>query len=153
MTFDDIRALADQFFEWPDGIDKPIAVTLTSAVLFAQYVLEMREKSLGTENSAGVDALRPALKQEQEWNNPGECSECHAPVGSVCSDADCPGRRAPRQQGANHQAPSLPKVTDEMVNAAMRQHYGGSRWHEDYRRHMRNTLLAALHAAEIGESQ
>lgn len=152
MTLDDLRALADEFFEWPIAHNKS-TVTLTSALMFAQYALGMRENAQAATNSAGVDALRAAMKREQEPNNPGECSECHAPVWAVCSDADCPGRRAPRQQGANHQAPSLPKVTDEMVNAAMRQHYGGSRWHEDYRRHMRNTLLAALHAAEIGESQ
>lgn len=38
--------------------------------------------------SAGVRAA----SSEPVPNNPGECTECHARAGSVCSDVDCPGR-------------------------------------------------------------
>lgn len=38
MTFDEIMAEADKFFEWPD--DSRDVVTLTSAVLFAQQIAE-----------------------------------------------------------------------------------------------------------------
>ena len=56
MTFDDLRALANEFFEWPESSGRQ-TVTTFSALLFAQHVLQLREKSLGAENSAGVDAL------------------------------------------------------------------------------------------------
>lgn len=93
MTLDELHALADKFFEWPEGSGRQ-AVTTFSALLFAQHVLEKHGNAQAAENSVGVDALRAAMKQETEPNNPGECSECHAPVGSVCSDADCPGQGA-----------------------------------------------------------
>lgn len=38
-------------------------------------------------------------------------------------------------------------VTDEMVEAALKHHYGGNKWHDDCRRQMRSTLEAALAAA------
>lgn len=63
MTFDDLRALADKFFEWPEGSGRQ-TVTTFSALLFAQHVLQLREKSLGTENSAGMDALREAAQRQ-----------------------------------------------------------------------------------------
>lgn len=115
MTLDELRALADEYFEWPIAHNKS-TVTLFSALLFAQHVLQLREKSLGTENSAGVDALRAAMKLEQEPNNPGECSECHAPVGSVCSDADCPGKAAPLITKPTDFV-SLLREADEIVRA------------------------------------
>ena len=74
MTLDDLRALADKFFEWPEGSGRQ-TVTTFSALLFAQHVLqlremhemhEMREKSLGTENKAGVYALREAAQRQLE---------------------------------------------------------------------------------------
>lgn len=72
MTLDDLRALADEFFEWPDDGDRRTVSTI-SALLFAQHVLEMHEKSLemhekslGTENNAGMDALRDAAQQALE---------------------------------------------------------------------------------------
>ena len=62
MTLDQLRALADDF-EWPIAHNKS-TVTMTSALLFAQHVLQLREKSLGTENSAGMDALRNAAQRQ-----------------------------------------------------------------------------------------
>ena len=63
MTLDDLRALADKFFVWPEGSGRQ-TVTTFSALLFAQHVLQLREKSLGTENSAGMDALRDAAQRQ-----------------------------------------------------------------------------------------
>lgn len=40
MTFEELKQLADSFFEWPTK-DRT-QVTLTSALLFAQHVLERR---------------------------------------------------------------------------------------------------------------
>ena len=75
MTLDELHALADKFFEWPEGSGRQ-TVTTFSALLFAQHVLEMHEKSLemhekslGTENNAGVDALRDAAQQALESNS------------------------------------------------------------------------------------
>ena len=65
MTLDQLRALADKFFEWPEGSGRQ-TVTTFSALLFAQHVLQLREKSLGTENNAGMDALRDAAQQALE---------------------------------------------------------------------------------------
>lgn len=36
------------------------------------------------------------------------------------------------------------RVTDRMVEAALRQQYGGNRWHDDFWRQMRGTIEAAL---------
>lgn len=63
MTLDDLRALADKFFVWPEGSGRQ-TVTAFSALLFAQHVLQLREKSLGAENSAGMDALRNAAQRQ-----------------------------------------------------------------------------------------
>lgn len=63
MTLDELRALADKFFEWPEGSGRQ-TVTTFSALLFAQHVLQLREKSLGTENNAGMDALRDAAQRQ-----------------------------------------------------------------------------------------
>lgn len=63
MTLDDLRALADKFFVWQEGSGRQ-TVTTFSALLFAQHVLKLREKSLGTENSAGMDALRNAAQRQ-----------------------------------------------------------------------------------------
>lgn len=63
MTLDDLRALADKFFVWPEGSGRQ-TVTTFSALLFAQHVLQLRKKSLGTENSAGMDALRNAAQRQ-----------------------------------------------------------------------------------------
>lgn len=69
MTLDELRALADKFFEWPEGSGRQ-TVTTFSALLFAQHVLKLREmhekheKSLGTENNAGMDALRDAAQRQ-----------------------------------------------------------------------------------------
>lgn len=65
MTLDDIRALADKFFEWPEGSGRQ-TVTTFSALLFAQHVLQLREKSLGTATSATTPTLREAAQQALE---------------------------------------------------------------------------------------
>lgn len=62
MTLDELRALADKFFEWPEGSGRQ-TVTTFSALLFAQHVLQLREKSLGAQNSASTPALRDAAQQ------------------------------------------------------------------------------------------
>lgn len=81
MTFDDLRALADKFFEWPEGSGRQ-TVTTFSTLLFAQHVLQLREKSLGTENSAGMDALRDAAQQALE------ALEWHLDCGTWGADLD-----------------------------------------------------------------
>ena len=63
MTIDELHALADEFFEWPEGRRRRTVSTF-SALLFAKHVLEMHQKSLGTENSAGVNALRDAAQRQ-----------------------------------------------------------------------------------------
>lgn len=80
-------------------------------------LLEATQQSL-REHMAEVRRLRAALEQEQEQepNNPGECSECHAPVGSVCSDADCPGKAAPLITKPTDFV-SLLREADEIVRA------------------------------------
>lgn len=65
MTLNELRALADDFFEWPIAHNKS-TVTLFSALLFAQHVLQLREKSLGTGNSASTPTLRDAAQQALE---------------------------------------------------------------------------------------
>ena len=53
---------------------------------------------------------------------------------------------------ATQAGPHDPIVTDAMVDAALRQHYGGSKWHDDYRRQMRETLRVALQPAPPNEA-
>lgn len=59
MTLDELRALADEFFEWPEGRRRRTVSTF-SALLFAKHVLEMHQKSLGAGNSASTPGLRDA---------------------------------------------------------------------------------------------
>ena len=65
MTLDDLRALADEFFEWPIAHNKS-NITMTSALLFAQHVVQTRETQLRTEYSATMTTLRDAAKQALE---------------------------------------------------------------------------------------
>jgi len=62
MTLDELRALADEYFEWPIAHNKS-TVTMTSALLFAQHVLEKHGNAQAAENSVGVDTLRAALAE------------------------------------------------------------------------------------------
>ena len=62
MTLDDLRALAREFFEWPENSDGRTVSTI-STLLFAQHVLQLREKSLGAQNSASTPTLRDAAQQ------------------------------------------------------------------------------------------
>ena len=43
MTLEELRKLADSFFEWPT--EDRTHVTLTSALLFAQHVLRMTQQA------------------------------------------------------------------------------------------------------------
>lgn len=43
MTLDEIKPLAGEFFEWPG--EPTDTVTLTSAILFARYVVEINNAS------------------------------------------------------------------------------------------------------------
>ena len=65
MTLDELHALANEFFEWPEGSGRQ-TVTTFSALLFAKHVLEMQRKAHAAENSAGVNALRDAAQQALE---------------------------------------------------------------------------------------
>ena len=56
MTLDQLHALADKFFEWPEGSD---GRTVT------QHVLKMREESLATKNSASTPTLHDAAQQAE----------------------------------------------------------------------------------------
>ena len=63
MTLDELHALANEFFEWPEGSGRQ-TVTTFSALLFAKHVLEMQRKAHAAENSAGVNALRDAAQRQ-----------------------------------------------------------------------------------------
>jgi hypothetical protein len=53
----------------------------------------------------GWDSIQlcPLTRDYVFMNNARECENCHAPAGTVCSDMDCPGKKAEPAFPRDHQ--------------------------------------------------